>query len=250
MPFAVAAALTWIAGFVDAVGFISLGRIYTANMSGNSVAIGIQWASQNWMETIRRAWPVAAYVAGLLLCRILIEFGARERIRSIASIAFLLEIALLAPAFFANLQGVSSDSPVVFGYIALLGVAMGIQNGALTHFSSLTIHTGFVTGTLLKCAEEFTKYLTWAFDRVRRPGSSMGQALKGSFEQTPLRLASWLAFIWIAYVIGAVCGTWGDHTVKCKALAVPMAALLAIAALDVGHPLAGREEQEQAQLSS
>ncbi|MBV9760400.1 MAG: DUF1275 family protein [Acidobacteriaceae bacterium] len=38
--------ITWLAGYVDAVGFLSLSHIYTANMSGNSVAVGIQLASR------------------------------------------------------------------------------------------------------------------------------------------------------------------------------------------------------------
>ena len=43
----IAGFLTWIAGFVDAVGFLALVQIYTANMSGNSVAIGIRLWNQD-----------------------------------------------------------------------------------------------------------------------------------------------------------------------------------------------------------
>ncbi len=250
LPLAIAAFLTWTAGFVDAVGFVSLKNIYTANMSGNSIAIGIQSLSQNWPETIRRAWPVLAYVIGLLFCRILIEFGARERIRSIASIAFLIEIALLAPPFTAHAPAGASASGVTFAYIGLLAVAMGIQNGAVTHFSSMTLHTGFVTGTLVKFTEEFAKYLTWAFDHIRSPQGSVSALLKHSSEQKPLRIALWLAAIWIAYVLGAYSGALGDSAFRLKSLAVPIAALLIVIAIDLRRPLAIREEQDQAKLSS
>lgn len=250
LPIAIAAFLTWIAGFVDAVGFLSLGHIYTANMSGNSVAVGIQWASRNWPETARRIWPVIAYVIGLLFCRILIEFGARERIRSIASVAFLIEIALLMPVSLAHGSSIGTVSGIAFAYVGLLAIAMGVQNGALTHFSSLTVHTGFVTGTLVKFAEEATKYLTWAFDGIRHSDGSPAAVLVQSSKQKPFRVAIWLAGMWLSYVVGAWCGALGDYTVKLQSLAVPMAALSIIIAIDLYRPLGLREEQEQAKLST
>ncbi len=241
--FVLAAFLTWIAGFVDAVGYISLRHIYTANMSGNSVAIGIEWDSQNWPGMARRVWPVATYVIGLIFCRIMIEFGARERIRSIASIAFLFEIAFLAPALLAH-------SPAEAIAVGLLAIAMGIQNAALTHFSSLTLHTGFVTGTLLKFAEQFTKYLTWVFDHIRTSPGPLGMIMARSFEQRAFRIALLLALIWIAYVIGAFCGALGDHAYQMKILIIPIGGLAVLTAIDLRWPLAIREEEDQAKLQS
>lgn len=246
IPIAIAALLTWAAGFVDAVGFISLGHIYTANMSGNSVSVGIQWASHDWLEMVRRIWPVGTYVIGLLFCRILIQVAARARIKSVASIAFLIEIALLAPVLFAS--GVQATSRIAFAYIGLLAIAMGIQNAALSHFSSLTIHTGFVTGTLVKFAEEFAKYLTWSFDRIRTPGTSITEVLAQSSRQKAFQMSFWLAAIWVAYVVGAFCGALGDHSFELRSLAVPVLLLLILAAIDRYRPLAIREEQDQSKL--
>ena len=248
IPIAIAALLTWAAGFVDAVGFLSLGHIYTANMSGNSVAVGIQWVSQNWPEMVRRIWPVSGYVVGLLFCRILIQIAARARIKSVASIAFLIEIAMLAPVLLGS--AVAAASGMAFLYVGLLAIAMGIQNAALTHFSSLTVHTGFVTGTLVKFAEEFTKYLTWSFDRIRTPGISITEVFAQSSRQKAFLASFWLAAIWIAYVVGAYCGAVGDHSFKLRSLAVPILMLLILVGVDRYRPLAIREEQDQSKLST
>lgn len=244
-----AASLTWIAGFVDAVGFLSLGHIYTANMSGNTVAIGIQGVSQNWIETLRRITPVVAYFLGLLFCRLLIEYGARRRVRSIAAVAISLEIALLIPVY--AIAGLRIDTAISasLAYIALLALAMGIQNGALIHFSSLTVHTGFVTGTLVKCAERTAKYLTWAFDEVVQRNQPLIGVIRRSGRQKQFQLSLWLIGIWLAYVAGAVCGGFGDYAFSFRSLIVPIAALLGIVAIDLKNPLALKEEQEQADLS-
>lgn len=247
-PYAVAALLTWIAGFVDAVGFISLARVYTANMSGNSVAIGIQISSQNWLELLRRSWPVLIYFVGLLFCRLLLEFGARERIRSIASIALGCEVAALVPACLVQQHGSQIPIRVFLTYVGLLAFAMGVQNGALTRFSALTIHTGFVTGTLLKCAEHFTKYLTWLFDEIRSGKREITAVFASSVKQKPFQLSLWLAASWIAYVVGAVCGGLGDYRFNMQSLVAPIAGLVFLIFVDLRKPLAITEEREQANI--
>jgi uncharacterized membrane protein YoaK (UPF0700 family) len=242
----IAGYLTWIAGFVDAAGFVALGRIYTANMSGNSVAIGIQGWDQNWLETVRRAWPVAVYVVGLLCGRILLEIGGREKVRRVAGIAFGIEIAALLPVSFAHSFSHSqTQSALVFGFIALLSFAMGMQNATLTHFSNITLHTGFVTGTLVKMAEQFTKYLTWSYDQFRRERRPFGEVLRNSITQDELGMSVLLGLIWTAYVVGAFCGAAGHSFAGLKCLFVPIAALFILALYDLRQPIAVKDENEQ-----
>ncbi|MGH9345567.1 MAG: YoaK family protein [Terriglobia bacterium] len=248
IPLLVAVLLTWVAGFVDAVGFISLGRIYTANMSGNSVSVGIAISSQNWVVLFYRIWPVITYVGGLISCRILLEIGARERIRAIASVAFASEIVLLAPVCILGLPPRPASSELPIAYIALLAFAMGAQNGILTRFSSHTLHTGFVTGTLLKFAEQFTKFLTESFDRFRA-GDTLRRALLSTRNEKSFRMSSLLAGMYAAYIIGAVCGGFGDHVFSLKALAAPMVCLLGLIPLDLKRRLASQDEEQQAWIS-
>ena len=44
----VAIALTWIAGFVDIVGYVVLYRVFVANMTGNTIALGRGLAEGDW----------------------------------------------------------------------------------------------------------------------------------------------------------------------------------------------------------
>jgi uncharacterized membrane protein YoaK (UPF0700 family) len=239
-----------MAGFVDAVGYLSLGHIYTANMSGNSIAVGIHAASQEWGELLQRSWPVATYFVGLLFCRLLIAYGARKRIRRIATPALFFEIGLLLPVCLAAVPGKRTSIELSTTYVGLLAIAMGIQNAALTHFSTLTVHTGFVTGTLLRCAENTAKYLTWVWDQARRRQQPLMAVIRRSGRQEAFQKSVWLSLVWIAYVIGACCGALGDYIFTLRSLWVPIVCLLGIAALDLRRPLAGREEQEQSALSA
>lgn len=252
----IAGFLTWLAGYVDAAGYIALLHIYTANMSGNSVSIGIQLWDRNWMEALLRAWPVAFYVIRLLLGRLLLEIGGRLRIRPIAAGAFCIEIIFLLPVIFSqSLQAHSAlekpshaASVQDFFFIGLLAVAMGLQNATLTHFSSLTLHTGFVTGTLVKLAEQFTKWLTWSYDEITKQHVALGDLVSSSQHQKNFQAAAFLAAVWTAYVIGAFCGAVGHSSLHLKCLFIPIAGLMLLAIVDLRTPLALKDEEEQLKL--
>lgn len=241
---AVALALTWIAGVVDAIGFLSFAKIYTANMSGNSVSLGIALAEQNWPTALLRCWPVVLYICGLLLGRVLLEIGARLRISRIATLVFLLESILLGLS--AWVGAVSSMRPHVEIYtaIALLAFAMGTQNAALTRFSTLTLHSGFVTGTLLKANSEMVKALTWIWENART-GTGFAAAIRGVVRQDSARLSLFLWITWCSYVIGAAVGTFGVHAAKTNSVMIAVAALLLLMLVDLRQPLAVQDESQQ-----
>jgi uncharacterized membrane protein YoaK (UPF0700 family) len=217
-------------------------------MSGNSVAIGIQLWNRDWMEAARRAWPVLVYVIGLFIGRILLGIAARRNIRSLAARAFALEIAILLPASFAHsLSASQANSAQDFAWIGLLALAMGLQNATLTHFSWLTLHTGFVTGTLVKMVEQFTKYLNWAYDEVVQPRLGFFSLMRLSIDQKSFRAGTLLAAVWTAYVVGAFCGAAGHSMLDLKSLYVAMIGLCILALVDLRSPLALTDEEEQVQ---
>lgn len=244
MSFLVAAILTWVAGFVDAVGFLAFAHIYTANMSGNSVAAGIGLGQNNWPMFILRLWPVFTYLLGLIFGRSLIEVGARLRVSRIASAAFACEVIALTAV---DLDGKGSGNAphTEWASIALLAWAMGMQNAALTRFSSLTLHTGFVTGTLLKFAEQLVKYGSWIWDESFANRTPIIRALRLSARQESFRLSCLLMSIWIGYVLGAAVGAWGRSFAGTRGLAVPILCLLLLIGIDLRTPLGEKDERKQ-----
>jgi uncharacterized membrane protein YoaK (UPF0700 family) len=244
MSFIVAAILTWIAGFVDAVGFLTFAHIYTANMSGNSVAVGIGLGQNNWPMFILRLWPVFIYLLGLIFGRSLIEVGARLRVAHIASAAFACEVIALTVVDWDG-KATQNGPYTQWVSIALLAGAMGIQNAALTRFSSLTLHTGFVTGTLLKFAEQLVKYGTWIWDESFGNRIPIIRTLSLSARQESFRLTCLLISIWIAYVFGAAAGAWGRSLAGTRVLAVPIFCLLLLMSIDLRKPLGQKDERKQ-----
>ncbi len=83
---AVALSLTLVGGFADAVGYIALFHIFTANMSGNSVQVGIASGQASPGAIARPACAIASYVLGLVATRVGIEAAGRHGIQRIASV--------------------------------------------------------------------------------------------------------------------------------------------------------------------
>ncbi len=70
-------ALTFVAGWVDAVAYLGLGRVFTANMTGNLVLLGINAGQDQLPATIRSSVALACFALGALVGGVLTR-GARE----------------------------------------------------------------------------------------------------------------------------------------------------------------------------
>lgn len=244
----VALSLTGIGGFVDAVGYIALFEVFTANMSGNSVHIGMYLGQGNWPNLLRPLSAVVSYVVGMASTRIAIEVAGRAGIRRIASITLGLELLLLAlfahatPAMHLG-QLVDLHSPIYFLLVGMLAFAMGVQTATLTQVGPLTIYTTFVTGTLTKMTQSLTRVLFWMHDELRHSG--MSHIVRQVAGQKDLRDAALLASTWSCYVAGAALGTVLKARWELRALYVPVVVLAAFILLDQFRPIDVDEEKRQ-----
>ena len=57
-------ALTWAAGNIDAIGYLGLGRVFTANMTGNTVLLGRTSARSRARRRSARSWRSSASASG------------------------------------------------------------------------------------------------------------------------------------------------------------------------------------------
>ena len=95
--------MTAVTGLVDAVSFLSLGRVFTANMTGNIVLLAFATAHVFGLSIARSLTALLAFLVGAILGgRVMARASADSQIRFAAQ-AFLLEVAFL---FAASLCGI------------------------------------------------------------------------------------------------------------------------------------------------
>lgn len=247
--FSTALSLTAVGGYVDAVGYIALFQIFTANMSGNSIHLGMGAGKLDLVDLLRPLCAIASYVIALIVTRVAIGAAARSHIQCIASFTLGAEAILLflfsqaRPTMHLG-QIVDLRSPGYFGLVALLAFAMGIQAATLTHIGPLTIYTTFVTGTLAKFSEAFTRSLFWSYDQFS-DGTSMSGIVRHAPQQRDVRDAASLASVWICYVVGAALGTIAKQKWEFRCLYAPIALLMSLIVVDQFRPIDIQEEKHQ-----
>jgi uncharacterized membrane protein YoaK (UPF0700 family) len=191
--------LTIIAGISDAVGYITMGGVFAANMTGNTVLAGIALAEGRYPDAGRHLTPLVAFFVGAMLARLLLRLWARPMI------PILLEAAIIGAMGFLPV----AMEPAVL----VLAFAMGLQASAITQFGGVSVSTVVVTSTLARTADA-------ALDRLWP-----AEAGKLAVVATP-RL---LLLTWLGYLVGAVAGGLLLHVVAWPLL-VP-AVLLVIVVL-------------------
>ncbi len=236
----VALMLTFASGLVDITGYLGVFHFFTAHLTGTTVQLGHSLIVHGWSDVLAASIIVGAFVAGSILGRILIEIGARNRIRRIASVTLLIEALIL----FVTIRLRTSDEAATYRELALLAGAMGVQTATLTGIGPLTVHTTFVTGMLNKIGQLVSHILFRSFD-LRKSGVFNGGLEKN--QRQDIAMALFLGIVWSCYVTGAAFGTWSFDLWRIKALFIAILLLVFSAVADNFWPLSVQEEQEQSE---
>jgi oxalate decarboxylase len=132
-------ALSALAGFVDAVGVLTLGGLFVAFMSGNTTRLGIELLRGD-PATLGFGAVVGAFVAGA---------SAGELLRAAAGPRIWLPALLATEAGLLAVAAAMQDAaPAVVSGLPL-AVAMGLQNLARQPVAGAQAGATFVTGSLV-----------------------------------------------------------------------------------------------------
>jgi uncharacterized membrane protein YoaK (UPF0700 family) len=147
------AALTVVSGFVDAVSFLGLGHVFTANMTGNVVLIGFAAAGAPGFSMAASLSALGAFLAGAVAGG---RLAQRVRpVRNLLLVAMVIEAACTAAAAVVagTVPTVSSGWPR-FTIIGLLAVGVGLRNAAVRRVGVPDMSTTVLTTTLTGLASD------------------------------------------------------------------------------------------------
>jgi uncharacterized membrane protein YoaK (UPF0700 family) len=147
-------ALTVVTGLVDAASYLKLGHVFVANMTGNVVFLGFALAGASGLSTAASlvaigAFLLGAFAGGWLGARNAAHRGRVLRAASAAQAPVMLVALLLALSAAEPL-----DRDVRYGLIALLALAMGVQNASAQRIAVPDLTTTVLTRTLTGLASE------------------------------------------------------------------------------------------------
>ena len=147
-------ALTFTTGIVDAVGYLGLDRVFTANMTGNVVILGMALAGADDLPILGPALALVGFLAGAALGgRVLrtAPAGWSDRTSGTFAATGVLAVGLGVGALIAPPVEATTWALVV---TTLLAVAMGLQAATARRLAVKDVTTVVVTSTLTGLAAD------------------------------------------------------------------------------------------------
>jgi uncharacterized membrane protein YoaK (UPF0700 family) len=146
--------LTVVTGLVDAISFLGLGHIFTANMTGNIVFLGFAAGGAPGISAVRSIAALCAFAGGSACGGRLT--GSRERTPAgHLLIATYVETALLLTAAIAAAFAASHVPPAIAYTIVLsTAMAMGLRNAVVRKLAVPDLTTTVLTLTLTGLAAD------------------------------------------------------------------------------------------------
>jgi uncharacterized membrane protein YoaK (UPF0700 family) len=212
--------LTWTAGCSDAISYLGLGHVFTANMTGNTVLLGLDIEQGEALAVLRSAVALGGFCLGAYVGTFLIE-GDQEGATWTPQVttAFTTEAALLA--VFAVIWLLTGANPpaggVVNALIALSALAMGLQSAIVRSLGVAGIATTYITGTLTNLMAGGARW-TRSSVRARKKGDTGTQANEHGLGR--------LAAVWIIYVLAALVSGAAVGHFPSVAVFLPLVALV------------------------
>jgi uncharacterized membrane protein YoaK (UPF0700 family) len=193
-----ATVLLAVAGFVDAVGFLVLGHLFVSFQSGNSTQFAIGIAESALGKAASAGALIWVFVAGVFGGR-LIAIATKDWCRPAILLA---EATLLAAAAIVPLSGLRAACFMAF--------AMGAQNSVVHKAGQTTTSLTYVTGTLVNLGEKLADAIC-----------SIGPRTE------------WVPYLtlWAGLFVGGAAGGVAHAHFGLRALHVPAACVLVLAAL-------------------
>ena len=147
------ALLTVVSGFVDAVSFLGLGHVFTANMTGNVVLIGFAAAGAPGFSVAASLTALGCFLAGAVA-------GGRLSRRVPLQRNLLLVVMVVEATCLAAAAVVAGSVPAIgsgwprFTAIGLLALGMGTRNAAVRRIGVRDMSTSVLTTTLTGLASD------------------------------------------------------------------------------------------------
>jgi uncharacterized membrane protein YoaK (UPF0700 family) len=141
------AALTVVSGFIDAVSFLGLGHVFTANMTGNVLLIGFAAAGAAGFSLTASLCALGAFLVGAVAGgRLALRF---RPVRNLLLVAMVIEaVCTAAAATVAGIVPAVGSGWPRYTVIALLAGGIGLRNSAVRRMGVPDMSTTVLTTTL------------------------------------------------------------------------------------------------------
>ncbi|WP_380783980.1 YoaK family protein [Sphingomonas sp. R86520] len=207
-------------GLVDAASVLGLGKVFTANMTGNVVFLGFAAAGTPGFKVLPFIAAIASFLVGALISGRLGKASVGQTERRWLLISAVVEAALLwAAAIVAIDFDVATQAPQarLFAIIALTGIAMGYRNGTIRQLKVADLTTTVLTMTLTGLGADSSiaggANTNWR-RRVAAVVAIFAGAALGAWLLVKMGLVAPLAIAGVLVLFGTLACAWHPATLR------------------------------------
>lgn len=146
--------LTFSTGVIDAVGYLGLDRVFTGNMTGNVVILGMALIGADDLPVLGPAIALAGFMLGAVIAGRVLKSEAAGWSRRTTALLAAVGVTMAAVAALLFVQAPRAGAPLTLAITAGLAVAMGLQAATARHLSVKDVTTVVVTSTLTGLAAD------------------------------------------------------------------------------------------------
>lgn len=196
-------ALTFSTGIADSVGYLGLDKVFTGNMTGNVIILGMALTGAQGLPVFGPLLALGGFICGAAIGGEIARRASRGTWTTSISVLFLLVGGVtLAVAAVVAAQTPRDGTPLSVTVAALIALAMGLQAAGARRIGIPDVTTVVVTSTLTALASETRANWRDAEVWVRRAGAVVvlaagavsGALLLNVGMVWPVLLASLLSF--------------------------------------------------------
>jgi len=197
-------ALTFSTGVIDAVGYLGLDKVFTGNMTGNVLLMGMAFAGGADLPVVRPSLALVSFMLGAVLAGRMLRRGPEGWSSRVSVAVMVVAAGLTLLAVFTALVDVQVKDVLGSVTTSSMSAAMGIQAATAKRLKVAEITTVVITSTITGLASE--SRLAGGDGRlwVRRalaPALLIAGAFAGA---AALRLGLWLGLALSAAISTAV----------------------------------------------
>jgi uncharacterized membrane protein YoaK (UPF0700 family) len=243
-----AISLSWVAGYVNVVGWMVCGTA-VSHVTGNVTHLGQGlvdvFSGDGWSGVAFFGFLTACFLVGAAGSGAMTEMARRQGKRSKYILPMAVE-AILLGLFAIGMEvhrGRPASTPALYATAGVASAAMGLQNATITRISGAVVRTTHLTGVVTDLGLEGVQLLLWYRDKLRRNRAGRAGRLIALSRRHPtaLRIAL-LGSILLSFLFGATVGAFTLATLPTYALLAPVLFLLYIVLVDWYTPIADVRE--------
>lgn len=147
-------ALTFSTGIADAVGYLALDKVFTGNMTGNVVILGMGAAGANDLPVVGPFLALAAFMAGAVAGGRAMRGQRTGWTRRASCLIGLVGLGFAAAAVTFAVSPVRESTVPAYAMTCVLAAAMGVQAAVARRLAVKDVTTVVVTSTITGLAAD------------------------------------------------------------------------------------------------